>query len=291
MEDEKDVFYVVRKGDMIGVYRSLSECLEQAGSSVCHPSMSVYKGYGWPTGAEEFLSSFGLRNAIYSINAGYVKDDVFGKLIPCPIQEPSSSQGGALDRPSSSKRLKEMVQMENLGRDGSTSLPQSPPQKHLKIDNCVAPQVTPSNCESCTIEFDGASKGNPGKAGSGAVLRSADGNVFLLREGIGVATNNVAEYKGLILGMKVALEKGFKHVRVQGDSMLVCMQVQDQWKTKHPKMAELCKQAKELKNRFSSFHIQHVDREFNSDADVQANKAIYLLEGQTQTEEVCGGKY
>lgn len=81
--------------------------------------------------------------------------------------------------------------------------------------------------DSCSIEFDGASKGNPGKAGAGAVLRSSHDNsvLFYLREGVGTATNNVAEYRALILGLKSALLKGFRNVRVQGDSMLVCMQV------------------------------------------------------------------
>lgn len=117
-EDEKDAFYVVRKGDIIGVYRSLSECQQQAPSSVkshfslsffsllnmmlkiiwmddfCQvtdPPMSVYKGYGWPPqGAQELISSFGLKNALFSVNASHLKHDdsssVFGKLIPCPLQ-------------------------------------------------------------------------------------------------------------------------------------------------------------------------------------------------------------
>ncbi|KAH0717483.1 hypothetical protein KY290_014088 [Solanum tuberosum] len=75
------------------------------------------------------------------------------------------------------------------------------------------------------LNFDGASKGNPGLAGAGAVLRAVDGSVvYWLREGLGFATNNVAEYRGVILGLKYVLEKGFKHIQVQGDSKLVCMQ-------------------------------------------------------------------
>ncbi|XP_020886969.1 uncharacterized protein LOC110229976 [Arabidopsis lyrata subsp. lyrata] len=284
MEDEKDAFYIVRKGDIIGVYRSLSECQEQAGSSVSHPAMSVYKGYGWPKGAEDLLSSFGIKNALFSINASHVKDDAFGKLIPCPVQQPSSSQGESLNKSSPSKRLQDM------GSSESGSFSPSPPQKHLKIENDMVRRIPSSfltrapilQNDSCTIEFDGASKGNPGKAGAGAVLRASDASVlFYLREGVGIATNNVAEYRALILGLRSALDKGFKDVRVQGDSMLVVMQVQDAWKTKHPKMAELCKQAKELKSKFKTFHIEHVDRELNSEADKQANCAIGLAEGQT----------
>ncbi|EOA31134.1 hypothetical protein CARUB_v10014297mg [Capsella rubella] len=286
MEDEKDAFYIVRKGDIIGVYRSLSECQEQAGSSVSDPPMSVYKGYSWPKGAEDLFSSFGIKNALFSVNASYVKDDAFGKLIPCPVQQPSSCQGGTSNKSSpAAKRL------QGMRSDESGSFSPSPPQKHLKIENDIVYRTIPSSFltrqpilenDSCTIEFDGASKGNPGKAGAGAVLRASDKSVlFYLREGVGIATNNVAEYRALILGLKSALDKGFKNVHVQGDSMLVCMQVQDAWKTKHPKMAELCKQAKELKSKFKTFHIEHIDREFNSDADNEANRAIGLAEGQT----------
>ncbi|KAK3199763.1 hypothetical protein Dsin_023178 [Dipteronia sinensis] len=74
----------------------------------------------------------------------------------------------------------------------------------------------------CILEFDGASKGNPGQAGARVVLRAEDGNVvWRIRQGVGIAAYNVAEYRALILGLKYALQKGFKHIRVHGDSMLV----------------------------------------------------------------------
>ncbi|KAL3499740.1 hypothetical protein ACH5RR_038833, partial [Cinchona calisaya] len=79
---------------------------------------------------------------------------------------------------------------------------------------------------SCTLEFDGASKGNPGQAGAGVVLRADDGSLSCrLREGLGIATCNVAEYRAIILGLKYALDKGFTSIRVRGDSKLVCMQM------------------------------------------------------------------
>jgi hypothetical protein len=76
------------------------------------------------------------------------------------------------------------------------------------------------------IEYDGASKRNPGPAGAGALVRAPNGSVVCeLREGLGVTTNNVAEYRALILGLCGALERGIYRVRVQGDSNLVCQQV------------------------------------------------------------------
>ncbi|KAI6700648.1 hypothetical protein NL676_014972 [Syzygium grande] len=114
---------------------------------------------------------------------------------------------------------------------------------------------------SCMIEFDGASKGNPGQAGAGAVLRAEDGSVVCwLCEGVGIATNNVAEYRAVILGLRYALQKGFNHVRVWGNLQLVRKQIQGLWKTKNQNMADLCKAAKELMDQFSSFEISHTIR-------------------------------
>ncbi|KAJ6850099.1 uncharacterized protein M6B38_265835 [Iris pallida] len=162
--------------------------------------------------------------------------------------------------------------------------------KFPKLEDAIVAQPINSKYMTCILEFDGASKGNPGIAGAGAVIRTADGKVISrLREGLGIVTNNVAEYRALILGMKYALRKGFKQIQVQGDSKLVCMQVQELWQTKHPNMADLCKEAKKLKDMFLSFKISHVLREFNSDADAQANLAINLSAGQVYEEggEIC----
>ncbi|XP_021299273.1 uncharacterized protein LOC110427944 isoform X3 [Herrania umbratica] len=254
MEGEKDAFYVVKKGDVIGVYRSLRDLHAQ---TVNDPSLIVYKGYGLTEQAEAYLGSCGLKNTAYSLSASDVNDKTFGKLVPCLPQE--------------------------VG--GSTSLFADPRMKHINLANQVETQMMPFNCQSYIVEFDGASKGNPGPAGAGAVLRAADGRVVCrLHEGVGIATNNVAEYRGAILGMKCALKKGFKHVRVQGDSNLVCMQVQGRWKIKSQNLVELNKQAMELKDKFVSFQINHVVREFNSEADALANQGVNLMNGQVQED-------
>ncbi|XP_042001588.1 uncharacterized protein Mb2253c-like isoform X4 [Salvia splendens] len=168
---------------------------------------------------------------------------------------------------------------------GSASFAANPQLKPSKLDDFLQGLPVSSYCSSCIIEFDGASKGNPGPAGAGAVLRSANGGmVFRLREGVGIVTNNVAEYRGAILGLRYALSKGFKYVRMQGDSKLVCMQVQGLWRTKTQNMADLCKVAKELKDQFASFEIRHVERECNTEADAQANLALHLKNGEIQVE-------
>ncbi|XP_022773706.1 uncharacterized protein LOC111315949 isoform X1 [Durio zibethinus] len=281
MEEEKDAFYVVKKGDVIGIYKSLRD-LAEAGISVYDPSLRVYKGYGLSKQAEVYLGSCGLKNAAYSISASDVNDNTFGKLVPCPPQQPTSVRGNTSNTDPSPNRQQQILGKELVG---STSHFTDPRLNHMNFANQVETQMMSSNPQSCIVEFDGASKGNPGPAGAGAVLRAEDGRVVCrLCEGVGIATNNVAEYRAVILGMKYALKKGFKHIRVQGDSNLVCMQVQGRWKIKSQNLVELNKEAKELKDKFMSFQINHVGRESNSEADALANQAVNLMNGQVQED-------
>jgi len=86
MEEGSD-YYVVRKGDVMAVYKTLSECQAQICSSVFGPAASAYKGHSWSREKEEYLSSQGLSNASYVINATDLREDVFGPLVPCSFQE------------------------------------------------------------------------------------------------------------------------------------------------------------------------------------------------------------
>ncbi|HVT65538.1 MAG TPA: bifunctional RNase H/acid phosphatase [Mycobacteriales bacterium] len=126
------------------------------------------------------------------------------------------------------------------------------------------------------IEADGGSRGNPGPAGYGAVVRDAETHE-VLREvagGIGVASNNVAEYRGLIAGLEAAVELGAKDVEVRMDSKLVVMQMSGQWKVKHPDMQVLAKQAAAVLREIRHVHFQHIPRAMNSHADRLANEAM-----------------
>ncbi|KAM3361419.1 putative protein isoform X1 [Capsicum galapagoense] len=168
---------------------------------------------------------------------------------------------------------------------------QSPPHHNQgwsannQLDNFLPDPPVSTYCRHAFLNFDGASKGNPGLAGAGAVLRAADGSVvFRLRKGLGIETNNVAEYRGLILGLEYALEKGFKHIQVQGDSKLVCTQTRGIWETKNQRIMELSNTVQELKDHFKSFLISLVERELNTEADTQAKLAVYLEDGETQVD-------
>ncbi|KAI3500838.1 hypothetical protein L1887_36664 [Cichorium endivia] len=273
MEDEKDAFYVVRKGDIVGVYRSLNDCQ----SLLYGSDVDVFKGYRLSKTAENFLASHGLGSAIYSVGVSNVQGELFGQLIPCPFQQPASIKDKPNNKTPIEKKMKKDI--------GSTSLSEIPQRKLPETESFIEALPVSAYCCSCILEFDGAAKGNPGPAGAGAVIRAVDGSlVYRLREGLGVATNNVAEYRAVILGLRYALERGFRHIRVQGDSKLVCMQVNGLWKTKTQNMSDLCKVVKELKEKFLSFQICHVEREYNSEADAQANLGVYLQSGEIQDE-------
>ncbi|XP_024625479.1 uncharacterized protein [Medicago truncatula] len=285
-ENERDGFYVVRKGDVVGIYNTLTHSQAQAGSSVCDPPVSVYKGYSMSSETEEYLLSHGLKNALYTIRASDLKEDMFGTLVPCPFQDPST-KGTTSNADTSKKRaLRVLEQDDVLKATGLTSISEDPLRKQVKFDRAAVGEAS-SLANTCIVEFDGASKGNPGKAGAGAILRSKDGNlIYRVREGVGNATNNVAEYRAMILGMRYALKKGFTNICIQGDSKLVCMQIDGSWKVKNENLFTLYKVAKELKDKFASFQISHVLRNFNSEADAQANLAIHLADGQVQEEFV-----
>jgi broad specificity phosphatase PhoE/ribonuclease HI len=126
------------------------------------------------------------------------------------------------------------------------------------------------------VEADGGSRGNPGSAGYGALVRDADTGELLreVAEGIGVASNNVAEYRGLIAGLEAAIDLGADDVEVRMDSKLVVEQMSGRWKVKHPDMQVLAKQAAGLMRQLPAVRFTHIRRELNGHADRLANQAM-----------------
>jgi len=125
-----------------------------------------------------------------------------------------------------------------------------------------------------TLFFDGCSKGNPGRAGAGAVLYNpAGGEVFAESVFAGYsATNNEAEYTGLILGLNEALKHSITELQVFGDSQLVIRQMQGKYKVNSPNLVPLHQCATTLASKFSKIEFEHVYRNKNQRADALSNR-------------------
>ncbi|HET8643077.1 MAG TPA: bifunctional RNase H/acid phosphatase, partial [Pseudonocardiaceae bacterium] len=125
------------------------------------------------------------------------------------------------------------------------------------------------------VEADGGSRGNPGPAGYGAVVRDPAGAVLAERSGaLGHTTNNVAEYTGLIEGLRAALELGATDVEARLDSKLVVEQMSGRWRIRQPHLQPLAGDAAALVRRLGSVRFQWVPRERNRHADRLANEAM-----------------
>jgi ribonuclease H / adenosylcobalamin/alpha-ribazole phosphatase len=139
------------------------------------------------------------------------------------------------------------------------------------------------------VEADGGSRGNPGPAGYGSVVWSADRAAVLAesKEAIGRATNNVAEYRGLVAGLTEAASLGAAEVDVFMDSKLVVEQMSGRWKVKHPDLAPLHQQARSIAARFDRITYTWIPRAKNTHADRLANEAMdAAAELETALEEV-----
>ncbi len=133
------------------------------------------------------------------------------------------------------------------------------------------------------IRADGAARGNPGPAASGAVI--IDGSrpdalspdcppIAVVARPLGIQTNNYAEYMGVILGLEKAAAVGAREVDLVLDSMLIVEQLSGRWKVKHPAIKPLAARARALLVGFDRWSIRHERREFNRQADALANLAL-----------------
>lgn len=137
--------------------------------------------------------------------------------------------------------------------------------------------------EHVIVEADGGSRGNPGPAGYGAVVLDAQTRAVLAErsESLGVVTNNVAEYRGLIAGLSAAAELGARRVSVRLDSKLIVEQMSGRWQVKHPDMRPLAREAAALRSRFDAVSFEWIPREQNTHADRLANEAMDRAAGIT----------
>lgn len=135
--------------------------------------------------------------------------------------------------------------------------------------------TTPPETHEAVLWTDGAARGNPGPAGIGAILKSHTGEVLYTgSEYLGHTTNNVAEYKAVLLGLAGALAQGVSRIEVRADSELLIKQLKGEYRVKSPGLKPLFEEARRLLARFDSVKLTHIRRELNGEADRLANQGI-----------------
>jgi ribonuclease HI len=125
------------------------------------------------------------------------------------------------------------------------------------------------------VSCDGAARGNPGPAGIGCVVEEGQGRVVAeAGEGIGIATNNVAEYRAAIRGLELAAEAGASSVLLRSDSRLLIEQLAGRFRVKNPTLIRLHAEVRKVLPRFDQVSFEHVPRELNRHADRLANRGV-----------------
>ena len=160
---------------------------------------------------------------------------------------------------------------------GAERISESPPAPPARVTREAPEGRLP---RSIILYADGASRGNPGPAGAGVVLCDEAGDVVgEAFEHLGECTNNVAEYRALILGLETALERGARRVLFHCDSELLARQLQGRYKVRSENLKGLYAKARRLIGGLESFRAEHVYRESNALADALANQAIDEAKG------------
>ena len=134
--------------------------------------------------------------------------------------------------------------------------------------------------------IDGGARGNPGPAGYGVRIESPDGAVVdELHGALGIATNNVAEYNGLLAALQWAVERGERRVHIRADSELLVKQMRGEYRVKNPGLQPLYVRARLLAAQLDEVKFEHVRREFNTEADRLSNLGMDDSEKQLKGVE------
>ncbi len=150
-------------------------------------------------------------------------------------------------------------------------------KKGTKPRHSFKEPATPGSQFTYSLYTDGASRGNPGEAGAGIILKNSSGRtVRRMRKYLGSMTNNQAEYNALLLGLNLARMSGVKNLSVYLDSELIVRQVNGEYRVKNPEIKPLYRKVLQMLQEFDKINILHVPREMNGEADSLANQAIDL---------------
>ncbi len=159
----------------------------------------------------------------------------------------------------------------------------TPPNRAAGLFGEPAPETKPL---AWRANIDGGSRGNPGPASYGVVIRDSRGDIVArLKKYIGRTTNNVAEYYGLIAALDYAQSNNIRALRIESDSELLVKQMRGQYKVKSADLKPLYERAKKMSQAIPAFRIDHVYREQNREADLLANEAMDEVSGKPPTVE------
>jgi len=151
----------------------------------------------------------------------------------------------------------------------------------LFANSAPEPNAATSSTAAYRANIDGGSRGNPGPASYGVVIRDPRGQVVAkLKKYIGRSTNNVAEYYGLIAALDYAQQHGIRALRVESDSELLVRQMRGQYKVKSAELRPLYERARKMAQTIELFKIEHVYREQNAEADALANEGLDETSGK-----------
>ncbi|HEV3041909.1 MAG TPA: ribonuclease HI family protein [Candidatus Angelobacter sp.] len=143
----------------------------------------------------------------------------------------------------------------------------------MSQENLFSHTAPPS--EVVIANIDGGSRGNPGPAAYGVIVRDTKGKILReLGEYLGLQTNNFAEYSGLLAALEYAHKEKIPSLKILSDSELLVKQMKGQYRVKSPGLVPLFERAKSLARRLSHFSIEHVRRERNQDADRMVNQVL-----------------
>jgi len=227
---------------------------------------------------------------------GYNRD-ILGKLINAAADRIEQAEAGGADAAPSGAgskglRVRRATEVERAARQSAEDLDAS--MNESKVDRERKKKEKAASAEKerqeereeereaarpvrTRLYTDGAARGNPGPAGAGAVIISPNGHIVAkVGKYLGETTNNVAEYTGLIMGLKRAKAMGLRELEVFADSELVVKQLNGEYQVKADHLRPLFEEAQALLKGFPEIEVRHISREENTQADEMSNRAIDL---------------
>jgi ribonuclease HI len=277
----KKSHYAVVRGRAPGIYRSWDDCAAQVKGF----TDNLYKGFTSELEATQYLQQHGVTVAIHSGG---------GSSLPLPQDKKNRQQShqkkiNSITYPTSIEEnsLEEEEQYEEDEREAEEKAKKLDPNfptetaattssKRTSTTTSTLKTLVPPG-STARMQFDGASKRNPGPAALGAVLYDAETGfeVGTVKAYMGdYFTNNQAEYAGLIAGLQAAYDMGYDCIEVQGDSTLIINQVLGTWRVKNEGLMPYHQVAVAMKKKFKTFRAKQVPRAENAVADALGNEAI-----------------